>query len=82
MVRESFNRNKYQPVQLLVVLLLFAGTALTLQAQQKTGNLEGTVLDKTTKRSLELVNVVIEGTNLGAATSTKGRYEYFVGARH
>lgn len=61
-------------MKLLVVLILFVATTPILQAQQKTGNLEGTVLDKTTKQPLDMVNVVIEGTNLGAATDAKGRY--------
>lgn len=75
MVGKSFNNNKFQPMKLFVILILFVATTLILQAQQKTGNLEGTVLDKTTKQPLELVNVVIDGTNLGAATDAKGRYE-------
>lgn len=43
-------------------------------AQEQTGSLEGVVLDKASKQPLELVNVVIQGTNYGAATNANGRF--------
>ncbi len=45
-----------------------------VQAQAQTGSLEGVVLDKGSKQPLELVNVVIQGTNYGAATNPNGRF--------
>lgn len=50
--------------------LLFVGAF----AQEQTGSLEGVVLDRASKQPLELVNVVIQGTNYGAATNANGRF--------
>ena len=41
-----------------------------------TGKIQGTVLDKTTKEPLPGVNVIVQGTSLGAATDLNG--EYFI----
>ncbi len=38
------------------------------------GKIAGTVLDKETKQPLPGVNVIVEGTTLGAATNLKGEY--------
>ncbi len=57
-----------------LVLVLLIGFTPTLQAQQKTGILEGAVFDKNTKQTIELVNVLIEGTAMGTATDSEGRY--------
>ncbi len=58
---------------------LIASAALLMgiafqSAAQPSGSLSGTVLDKQTRQPLELVNVWIEGTTLGAATNEKGYY--------
>lgn len=58
---------------LMTILLLLIGN-LSLAVAQPTGILGGTVLDKQTKQPLELVNVWIEGTMLGAATNAKGNF--------
>jgi outer membrane receptor protein involved in Fe transport len=49
----------------LLPVLLFAGT---------TGKIAGTVMDKESKQPLPSVNVLIEGTTLGAATDLNGQY--------
>jgi len=50
---------------LIIPGVLFSGT---------TGKIKGTVKDKTTGAPLVRVNVVIEGTTLGAATNEKGEF--------
>ncbi len=50
---------------LIISSMAFAGT---------TGKISGTVTDKDTKEPLPGVNVVVEGTTLGAATDANGRY--------
>lgn len=56
---------KLVPVLLLVSSMAIAGT---------TGKISGVVKDKDTKQPLPGVNVVIEGTTMGAATDANGRY--------
>lgn len=58
---------------LIASLVLLIGIVFQ-SAAQPSGSLGGTVLDKQTKLPLELVNVWIEGTPLGAATNAKGYY--------
>ncbi len=53
---------------------LFVLIVTYVPALAQTGSLEGVVLDKGSKQPLELVNVMIQGTNYGAATNLKGRY--------
>lgn len=54
------------PVMLLLVSsMAFAGT---------TGKISGVVTDKDTKQPLPGVNIVVEGTTMGAATDANGRY--------
>jgi hypothetical protein len=54
----------------LCAVLLFANSAVA----QNTGRITGTVLDKNTQQPMELCNVVIEGTTLGATTDTLGKF--------
>ena len=56
------------------MVLLFALAVVCLPAQAQTGSLEGVVLDKGSKQPLELVNVILKGTNIGSATNSQGRY--------
>lgn len=61
--------NKYLRVVLILLLIpfymLFAGT---------TGKIAGKVIDKKTGEPIPFVNVIIEGTNFGAATDLEGEY--------
>ena len=54
-----------------VVLLLLSST---LAFSGSTGKITGTVVDGRTKEKLAAVNVIIEGTTLGAATNPDGYY--------
>lgn len=56
---------------LLMIILVF--TSLSLRAGT-TGKLAGKVIDKNSKEPLPFVNVIIEGTNFGAATDIDGNY--------
>ena len=53
------------PIMLLVSSMAIAGT---------TGKISGVVTDKDTKQPLPGVNIVVEGTTMGAATDANGRY--------
>lgn len=57
----------------LLVLVLFIGVTALLKAGT-TGKLTGKVVDSNTKEPLPFVNVIIVGTNYGAATDIDGRY--------
>ncbi|MFH1196243.1 MAG: TonB-dependent receptor [bacterium] len=56
----------------LVLLLLMAAPFLLFAGT--TGKLTGTVTDKTTGEALPFVNIILEGTNLGAASDIDGKY--------
>jgi outer membrane receptor protein involved in Fe transport len=58
---------------LLIVLLLFLLMNVNLQAGI-TGKIVGKVTDKETGDELIMANVMVKGTNYGAATDTKGDY--------
>ncbi|MBM3322049.1 TonB-dependent receptor [candidate division WOR-3 bacterium] len=60
----------YQAVALAVCLLALAGTA----DAAATGRIRGRVLDASTREPLIGANVVVEGTELGAATDAAGEY--------
>ena len=57
----------------LVVLALLTAAPLAAQAPQKTGTIQGVVMDYTGEM-LPLASVKIEGTALGVATDLDGRY--------
>ena len=57
----------------LLFAFLIISTSISLHAQ--TGKITGTITDATTGESLIGVNVIVEGTMLGAATDIEG---YFV----
>ncbi|QIL75059.1 TonB-dependent receptor [Hymenobacter sp. HDW8] len=59
-------------VRFFSLLLLLLATFPTLA--QSTGVLTGTVRDRKTQESLPGVTVILEGTNLGAASDAEGRY--------
>ncbi len=58
-------------VSVLVLTLVLAGPLLA----GNTGKVSGRVLDKAKGEPLAFANVIIEGTELGAATDANGRYE-------
>jgi len=57
----------------IIFSLLILYTSL-MQAQSQSGKLVGTVTDAVTGEALIGANVLINGTNLGAATDTKGNF--------
>ena len=61
-------------------ILVFPAILFQSSAQGQTifGSLEGRVVEKSTKHPLAYVNVVIEGTELGAATDTAGVFRIFL----
>ncbi|HVT05496.1 MAG TPA: TonB-dependent receptor [Thermoanaerobaculia bacterium] len=60
---------------LLAGALLWAAASLTpLGAQQPTGTITGQVIDSATRQPLAGVNVVVEGTRLGAVTRDDGTF--------
>lgn len=54
-------------------IALFLVLAAT-DVQAQTGTVTGTVIDSTTATTLPGVNVVVQGLNMGAATSAEGQY--------
>ena len=50
-------------------------SALTLMAGTPTGTFTGTITDRDTKHPLPGANVILEGTEMGAATDINGRFE-------
>ena len=59
---------------LAAVLLAAAATLTPLNAQQPTGTITGQVIDSATRQPLVGVNVVVEGTRLGAITRDDGTF--------
>ena len=55
----------------LIILLLFS---INLFPQGQSGKISGTVIDASTKEPLIGANVLIEGTNFGAATDVDGKF--------
>jgi outer membrane receptor protein involved in Fe transport len=58
----------------IIVLAMMLLSAASVSVAGTTGKIAGTVTDKETGDPLPGVNVVIEGTSLGAATDADGRY--------
>ncbi len=59
----------------LILLVMIIGLALFSQSfAGTTGKITGKVLEASTKQPLPMANVIIEGTNLGAATDMEGDY--------
>ncbi|MBN1466203.1 TonB-dependent receptor [candidate division KSB1 bacterium] len=56
------------------VMLLVAMLMIDYAAAGTTGKLSGTVKDKATQEALPGVNIVLENTQIGAATNTNGEY--------
>lgn len=54
------------------IALIFFASGIILA--QESGRVRGKVIDKTTKEPLPGANILLEGTSLGAATTTEGEY--------
>ena len=64
-------KNKTRFISVLILISLFLFQSLILA---QTGTIKGRVLDKNTKAPLIFANVVVKGTNKGAATDLKGEF--------
>ncbi len=56
-------------------VLLFGGPGASLAQAQRTGTIQGIILDATPQRPLASARVVVQGTDLGAITNDQGRYQ-------
>ena len=69
-------QRKFKLVVVVILALFFAVSLLStlMQAQTTTGRIAGIVIDKETGEPLPGANVVVVGTNLGAATDLNGEF--------
>ena len=58
----------------LIFILILCSVSIIFAQNKPSGNIKGSVLDKSTKQPLIGVNVIIEGTNRGAATDIEGNF--------
>jgi outer membrane receptor protein involved in Fe transport len=58
----------------LLLFLIIISCSLSYTFAGTTGKITGKVTDSKTKEALPFVNVIVEGTNLGAATDIDGNY--------
>jgi TonB-dependent starch-binding outer membrane protein SusC len=63
-----------QPLKSSVVILLISFLVLPLRAQDTVGTVSGIVRDAATGEPIPQVNVVIEGTSIGVASDSLGRF--------
>ncbi|MCW8823581.1 MAG: carboxypeptidase-like regulatory domain-containing protein, partial [Ignavibacteriaceae bacterium] len=61
-------------MKLLLVSILNLMTPILLLAQESTGSVYGRIMDNSTNEPLVGANVIVVGTNYGAATSFDGEY--------
>ncbi|MBK9097083.1 MAG: TonB-dependent receptor [bacterium] len=61
---------KYQFLTIIILLI----SAITTFAQELTGSMYGKVIDKTSNEPLIGANIIILGTDLGAATNAQGEF--------
>jgi TonB-dependent receptor len=71
MLLNFYCENKSKIVYIALLALLIVSQSFTLA---QTGTLKGVVSDKTTKEVLVGANVIVRGTNLGAAADIDGNY--------
>ncbi len=64
-------------VLIMSVVLLFAAFSATHPATAQTTTIRGTVVEAETDEPLPLVNIVIEGTSLGAGVDETGKFVIF-----
>lgn len=60
--------------RLATIIFLLCSISLTAAKAQSTGNIEGQVFDLQSSEALTGVNIVLQGTNYGAATDINGNY--------
>lgn len=60
--------------RLATIIFLLCSISLTGAQAQSTGNIEGQVFDLQSSEALTGVNIVLQGTNYGAATDINGNY--------
>lgn len=60
--------------RLATIIFLLCSISLTAAQAQSTGNIEGQVFDLQSSEALTGVNIVLQGTNYGAATDINGNY--------
>lgn len=63
-----------RPMIRIIGVILFLIAVINLTSAAETGKIAGRVLDATKNEPLVGVNVIVEGTELGAATDASGRY--------
>jgi hypothetical protein len=61
--------------KLLHILTIYKLLAITLLANAPSGTVMGTIIDRDTQQPLPGANVILDGTNLGAATDVNGNFE-------
>ncbi len=59
----------------IFLIIIIGVSAMTLLANAPSGTLTGTITDRDTKHPLPGANVILEGTEMGAATDLNGRFE-------
>ncbi len=77
----SWSTGGWAAFALVIASMFYAAPAQAqeqAQEQQEQWNVEGTVIDSTSSTPLPGVNVVIQGTTIGAATDADGRYSLSV----
>jgi len=65
-------RSKDSIIKLLVIIIFFV--VIHPSKASNTGKITGVITDKATREPLYFANVVLEGTDMGAATGEDGRY--------
>lgn len=59
----------------ILLVIVFNFLFSTIIAQELTGDITGNVIDMMTKKSIPFANIIVLGTNYGAATDENGNYQ-------
>ncbi|MCW8811982.1 MAG: TonB-dependent receptor, partial [Chlorobium sp.] len=73
-INQKIFQNRTIIMKLLLVSILNLMTPILLLAQESTGSVYGRIMDNSTNEPLVGANVIVVGTNYGAATSFDGEY--------
>jgi hypothetical protein len=65
------NKLKFRPILLILVIALLSSLPALAQ---KSGKIQGKVIDATTNQTLPFVNVVVNGTKIGATSDLDGNF--------
>ena len=73
---ELINRNNYfmTPLKLFISIIILLTVQTSLSAQEKKGGIAGYVMDKQTREPLIGANIIVVGTQIGAATNKMGYF--------